>query len=249
MYYSLSQKRNEFVPLLFTLRRPEAIDSLTAFITRLEEGRNIKTSRTAQIVLLVDGYDEVNKEHRQVVSGLLMRYHSLQLGRFYLSCRSHYDVYDLKILYCHLAPFRDEDTLGFIRAFARSYGTKIEANLLVAELHAHGFDDFCKHPLMLALVCILKTGPNKEIPRRAIGLIRRAIDTLTFRWDEAKYISRESRIAVDGEERVRCLMRVAFYMRGIQAPWADIEKSVRRHLELLQMQHTDASVLIREITQ
>jgi hypothetical protein len=125
----------------------------------------------------------------------------------------------------------------------------MDPDLLLAELEDHGLHEFAVHPLMLALVCILKTGPNKEIPRRAIGLIRRAIDTLTFRWDEAKYIHRESRVALDGDERVRCLMGIAFQMKTIQIPWPKVETVVRRYLDLLQIKSADVNLLMLEIAQ
>jgi hypothetical protein len=59
---------------------------------------------------------------------------------------------------------------------------------------------------MLALVCILKAGPMPSLPKNTVGLLRRAIDTLTFRWDESKGISREASVQLDGDERVRLLM-------------------------------------------
>jgi hypothetical protein len=72
---------------------------------------------------------------------------------------------------------------------------------------------------------------------------------LTFRWDEAKFIHRESTISLDGDERVRCLMRIAYDMKGIQVPWVGVEDSARRHLALLQMNHVSAKVLMHEIAQ
>jgi hypothetical protein len=235
-----------FVPLLFTLRRPDVCQELEEFVRQLEKGRTV---RKRSVVLLVDGYDEIDVEHRQRVSSVLMRFRALETGRFFLTCRSFYDIYDLKAIRCRLGAFSTDHAHQFIKSFSKAYGVQIDDQELLAELVEHGLKEFSSHPLMLALVCILKTGPNQSIPRRAIGLIRRAIDTLTFRWDEAKYIKRMSQVPLDGEERVRCLMRVAFDMKSLQCPWAAVEKSIAKHLDLLQLTGIDKRYLMREIAQ
>jgi hypothetical protein len=237
---------DSFVPLLFTLRRPDVCQELDEFVRQLETGR---TLRQRKVVLLVDGYDEVDVDHRQRISGALMRFRALQAGRFFLTCRSFYDIYDLAAIRCRLGAFQDLHARRFIRSFSAAYGVPIGEEDLLRELIEHGLQEFSAHPLMLALVCILKTGPNPTIPRRAIGLIRRALDTLTFRWDEAKYIKRASEIALDGEERLRCLMRIAFDMKSLQFPWTAVERSIAKHLDLIQIKGVDKRFLMREIAQ
>jgi hypothetical protein len=164
----------------------------------------------------VDGYDETTEKQRQLVSKSLMLFSSLSIGSFYLTCRSHYHAYDLKCQHLELGPFDRLDAERFIDAYSEAYGFEINAKALLKELDDHRLGEFAIHPLMLTMVCILKSGPSQEIPRRAIGLLRRAIDTLTFRWDEAKRVHRSSAIPLDGEERVRCLMRIAFDMNSPQ---------------------------------
>jgi hypothetical protein len=239
-------KSNAFVPILFTLRRPEVFEQLEQFVRNLESGRKVAERSP---VLLVDGYDEVNPDQRQRVSAALMRFRSLQTGRFFLTCRTFYDIYDLKAIHCRLGPFRVNHARQFISSFSTAYGIPIDGSNLLRELRDHGLEDFYSHPLMLALVCILRTGPNPTIPRRAIGLIRRAIDTLTFRWDEAKYVKRHSQVPLDGEERMRCLMRIAYDMKTLQASWALVEKSISNQINLLQIKAFDKRLLMREIAQ
>ncbi len=178
-----------------------------------------------------------------------MLYSSLGVGEFYLTCRSHYIVYDLKAEQFELDRFKREDSLGFIRAFSEAYGRKMDPEAVLLELEQHGFTDFASHPLMLALVCILKTSPNPEIPRRAIGLIERALETLTFKWDEAKMIHRPSTIPLDGRERRSCLMRVAFDMTSLQSSQEQVEKSVGAQLYLLQRRKVDIRKLLGELVQ
>ena len=245
--YQRMAKSEEIIPVLFTLRRPDVIDTLEMFVTQLESGRNLKKRRTS--LVLVDGYDEIDRERRLRVSAVLERYRSLDMGPFFLTCRPYYDVYDLSAQHCRLAAFSEVDALRFIESFAKAYGSPIDSKMLLDELLGHGLDEFSDHPLMLALVCILRTGPNSSIPRSAIALIKRAIDTLTFRWDEAKGIKRTSDVPLDGEERVRCLMRIAFDMKSLQGSWFHVEKSIQKHVTLLQAKGIDGRVLLQEMIQ
>lgn len=246
--YQRTATSHEIVPLLFTLRRPDVFITFEKFVEQLEAGRVIKKRST--ILVLVDGYDEIDTKRRTRVSALLARYRSLGLGPFFLTCRTFYDVYDLRAPHFKLSPFSESDALRFIAAFSKAYrGPRIEARDVLTELTAHGLDEFARHPLMLALVCILRTGPNSSIPRTAIALIKRAIDTLTLRWDQAKHINRSSTLPIDGEERVRCLMRIAYDMKSLQGSWMDVERSIAQHMLLLQTKGIDKRILLQEIMQ
>ena len=241
-------RSKELAPLLFTLRWPDATKDLCEFVEDLHTGRPMP-AKGQRIVMLVDGYDEIGEEDRRRVSQALLLFKALDIGYFCLTCRSFYEIYDLKAPICHLAEFTETDALRFIQAYSRLCGRDLQPQATLDELYAHGFQDFATHPLMLTLVCILKTGPSQQIPRRAIGLIRRAIETLTFRWDEAKYIRRSSDVPVDGEERVRCLMRIAYEMHSIEGPYSQVENSVRRHLHLIQVKGVCVRELLTEIAQ
>jgi len=95
----------------------------------------------------------------------------------------------------------------------------------------------------------LKSTPGQILPRRAIGLIRRAIDTLTLRWDEAKGIYRHSAIKLDGEERVRCLMRVAYFMNKPEAHTDIVERHANDYVKLAQLRGLDTRAFLREMAQ
>ena len=245
--YSKLCASKQFVPLLFTLRWPNAVADLEELVEELQRGRDITRKKIARLVVLVDGYDEIKEPQRKKVSHALMSFRSLDIGNFYLTCRSHYHVYDLKCQHLEVGPFSREDALKFIEAYSTAYGTDVGGEALLAELEDHRLADFYAHPLMLTLVCILKSGPNQQIPRRSIGLLRRAIDTLTFRWDEAKGVHRHSTIPLDGEERVRCLMQIAFSMNSPQEPWEVIRNAAATHLSLLQLKSVNIRSLLEEM--
>jgi hypothetical protein len=246
-YIHLMNSKSQ-VPILFTLRWPEGVDMLAEFVDGLCQGRTLKR-KDGEVVILVDGYDEIAEDEQKRVSQALMLFASAEIGHFYLTCRSFYDVFELKAQHCDLAPFTHADAVQFVRAFSSASGFEILAEPVLQELYDHGFQDFASHPLMLALVCILQTGPEKEIPRRAIGLIERAIQTLTLRWDQSKGVRRQTDIPVDGYERVRCLSRLAFDMPSLRGRWEVVESTVRRHLHLIQVTGVDPRQLLREIAQ
>jgi hypothetical protein len=260
MYMELSSCP-EFIPLLFVLRDVNGVDTLEAVVGQLTAGRKLRGAKDrskrenekqkdAHIILLIDGYDEISVADRKRVSHALLTFRATEQGHFFLTCRTFYDVFDLDgVEHFGLAPFTHTDSIGFIDAFSASYGGELDAESLLTELEQHGFQDFASHPLLLALVCILKSGPSPVLPRRAIGLIRRAIDTLTLRWDEAKGVYRTSRIPLDGEERVRCLMRIAFFMKKSEARAEEVEQYAEEYLRLAQLRSVDKRSLLREMAQ
>ena len=228
-YHHLRLK-SSCLPLLFTLRWEGAVESLETIVSALQSGRHVTRDDKVRLVLFVDGYDEVSEDIRRRVSRTLMSYAALDVGQFYLTCREFYPIIDLKALHCRLASFCRDDSIRFIKAFAGVFSGSIDAELLFTELQGRGFADFLSHPLLLALVCILRTSANPNIPTNAIGLVRRAIDTLSFRWDASKSLHRGSGISLDGEERMRCLMRIAYRMDAMSSPAPRVEAAVKEHL-------------------
>jgi len=79
-----------------------------------------------------------------------------------------------------------------------------------------------------------------------MGLIERAIDTLSFRWDEAKGISREARLPLDGKDRIKCLMRIAFGTRTLELSSQLAERAAQEQLDLLRWDDVNAIEVLRE---
>jgi len=246
-FLSLLNRQNT-IPVLFTLRLPGAIEALRSFIDDLGTERAFRKRRTT-IVLLVDGYDEVDSESRKKVSELLGKFDSLGLGPFYTTCRLYYTIIDLNAPYYYIEPFGDAQAEAFVAAFFRACGIEHDAKDLVKELRAKGFGDFLASPLMLTLVCILKTGPLPQLPRSSIGLIRRALETLTFRWDEKRGIARTGEIPVDGEERIRCLMRIAYNFVGPIGSESAVLRYAQQHLKFIQRTDISPAKFLTEIAQ
>ncbi len=245
---NLLNKKRE-TPLMFLLRTENAVEDLSELVRRLIAGEKAGVSKSEPIILLVDGYDEIDETQRKTVSETLALFRSLDVGNYYLTCRTFYDVYDLKVSHYRLSPFSFEDSFNFIAAFARCYDCKIDADKLLKTLENRGLWDFATHPLMLTLICMLKTSTLPELPHNSLHLLKRAFDTLTFRWDEQKGIHRKSQLAVDGEDRVSCLMRIAYQMHGLIATQEQVENFTRYFLKLLQRKNIDPRQLLREIAQ
>jgi hypothetical protein len=198
---------------------------------------------------LVDGYDEISASDRGRVDKAVRLFATLDVGNFYITCRSNYSIDDLDARHLAVAPFTHEDSTEYVEAFASAYGIELDAKTFVAELVRRRFEDFLRHPLMLALVCILRGGSMPKLPRNTIGLIRRAIETLTARWDESKRIARRTTLPLDGEDRMRCLMYVAFRMRKLVESEDVVLRATNEYLRLAQWESVDAMALLRELAQ
>ena len=235
------------VPILFQLRVPDAVSDMLDFIQWLT--RRPKEGRTVPFLLFIDGYDEVTIEERKQISAALVDYKGLKRGNFYLTCRSHYEIYDLPVNRYELSDFTAADAIAFVEAFVRAFNLSVSPEELVSELSRRDMTNFIEHPLMLALVCILKTGPSPRLPTTAIDLITRAINTLTFRWDMEKGISRETEVAIDGEERVTCLKGIAYSMQRLEASEWEVLQYVQSYVRRMQVRGIDARKLLMEMAQ
>lgn len=240
-------KDKSCVPLLFTLRYNDAVEDISELITDLSS-KTLKV-KDNRIILLIDGYDEIDVKKRKEVSKKLNEFTSLRCGNFFLTCRLHYDVVDLAAPYYYIEPFLPTDAKNYATAFFDAYGFKYDVDILLKELTEKGFADFLTSPLMLALVCILKTGPLPHLPKNTIGLIRRALDTLTFRWDESRGLARPGEVPLDGEERIRCLMRIAFHFDKPLGQEVVALQHTSKHLHYLQRTEISPAKLLQEIAQ
>jgi hypothetical protein len=239
--------RTEFIPYLFVLRSPNATEDLTEFVQRLTSRK--KTSRKGRLVLLVDGYDEVSREDRVAISSALADFKAAEVGMFFVTCREFYDVYELKVPHYTLKSFEHQHQIGFIMAFCSNYQKPIDPEALLRQLKQRNLLEFARHPLLLTLICILESGPFPELPTNSISLLKRVFDTLTLRWDQQKGVLRESTVPLDGEDRVRCLMRVAYRMTDLVVKQEQVEGFAREFLTLAQRKHVDAREMLREVAQ
>lgn len=241
-------KDKSTVPVLFTLRLKDAVSDLSRFVKDLRKSK-IAQSKKIKIILLVDGYDELPLSERKLVSESLVEFQGMQRGVFILTCRTHYAIIDLHAPHYHIQKFSNEDARTFAKAFLKAHSSEYNADALIAELDEKGFGDFIGSPLMLTMACVLKTGPLPELPKRTIGLLRRALDTLTFRWDEGKGVSRERTIALDGDERIRCLMKIAYSFKKPIGREEDALLSLKTHLKHLQRTNINPIQLLEEMAQ
>jgi hypothetical protein len=246
--FALAANSKEVVPLFISLRWSNAVLDLTEFLKHLVRGDQPQ-GRKQRLLLLLDGFDEISVGERQAVAQAVTTFQSLGLGNVYLTCRLHYDTDGLKAQHFRISLFTHEQSLSFVRGFARAYGADIQPTELLTELYAHRFGDFATNPLMLALVCILKSGPMPRLPRTAVGLIQRAIDTLTFRWDEARGIWRESKLPLDGLHRLSLLKRLAFLLSPDGASRLEVESITRDFLAAQHHPNLSPPHLLAEIAQ
>jgi hypothetical protein len=241
-------RSNRTCPLLFTLRRKESVEDLGALV---ESSRKLRSSVDSQrdIVWIADGYDELPRGDRKKVSRFLSHLERQGLGRFILTCRSHYEVIDLRARYLYVQPFSEQEAVEYIRAFCRTYGATFDPVEFARDLIDRGFADFLSNPLMLTLACILRTSRAQALPRHTLSLVRRALNVLTYEWDESKDVAREAAEPVEGEERIRCLKRIAF---AFEKPTGSEEvalRETREQLRLMQYSKVNPSKLLRETAQ
>jgi hypothetical protein len=246
--YTNLLESEKWTPFLFTLRRPTGVEDLRMFIDVVAK-KEQKWLGKSKVVLLVDGYDEIGIKERKQVSEDLQHFSTLNLGPMYLTCRAYYDVYDLKINRVTLGGFEQDDKEKYVTKFAEIFGIKMNAKKFIAELDAKGFSDFTARPILLALACILKTSSMPSLPNDYLGLLERALDTLSFRWDESKGLKRSSHLPLDGRHRISCLKRIAYEMPEIHSHEQAILKTTQQYIELLPWTDLDARRLLIELAQ
>jgi hypothetical protein len=208
-----------------------------------------KLSKEVRILLLVDGYDEIDTTQRKRVSEQLIRFRAAGTGRLYLTCRDFYDVYDLNLPRVRIAAFDLTDQERYVASFAKAYGSKINPSRMLAELRERGLEDLLTHPLLLALCCIVRSGAAEVQVSNIPSLIERAVDTLAFRWDEGKGVPREKLLPVDGKSRLKCLMKIAFFSTVPDVKHRRVLDIAKDHLELQRFDDLDEMKFMLENAQ
>ena len=231
-------------PVLITLNRPTAVADLQHFVETVE--KVAKRTKGRQIILLVDGYDEINLAQQRLVSEALLRFQSFKVGKFYLSCREYYDVVNLAVAEVRIGGFDLEEKYKFVTAFLKAFESDLDAKAVVDELEARGFGDFISHPLLLALACIVKTSSNLVEPRSALRLLERAIEVLSERWDASKGLRREAATPLDGRDRIQVLKRIAYIAASSSLARNRAEVAAQTQIDLLNFEKVNARAALLE---
>ncbi|MGI9104159.1 MAG: NACHT domain-containing protein [Terriglobales bacterium] len=245
--YRLMSNDKDVLPVLFTLRRPTAIDDLEKYVEACE--RIKKKQHRACSLLLVDGYDEVNAQQRQKVSEALLKFQAGGAGKFYLTCRDYYQVSQVKAPEVRLDRFTREDQVRFVGTFLSAFGVvrKQDADVVVTQLEQRGFTEFLEHPLLLTLACIITTTSTSVQPRSAMRLLEFALDVLCLHWDEQKNIGRQASTPLDGRDRKRILKNIAYRAKSPFVPRPRADEITRKQLALMAMDHADPREVLLEI--
>lgn len=233
--------------ILLTLRRPNAVDHLEEVVSLCIEGVALK--RGVKVLLLVDGYDEIQTTDRRKVSDSLLRFSAAKAGRFILTCRDHYAVVGLSAAHVHIDSFDTQDKYRFVTAFLTAFESRLDPIKMVNELEDRELSDFLSHPLLLALACIVKSGRGSEQPRSALRLLERALVTLQYTWDMDKGVDRERLTDLDGGDRMQILKRIAFASRSPFMSGSRAEMITRKALDRLQINRVDPVLVLRESAQ
>ncbi|SNS40938.1 CHAT domain-containing protein [Granulicella rosea] len=232
--------------VLLTLRREHAINHLE----ELCRGWFNDSARvTERVLLLVDGYDEVALADRKRVSEALQRFGASNRGRFILTCRDYYPVIGLTASHVRIDGFDRKDQYRFVTAFLAAQGSSADPIKLVNELEERQFSEFLSHPLLLALACIVNSGHRTDQPRSALRLLRKALNALQHTWDLDRGVSRESLTALDGEDRMQILKRIAYASRTPFMKAERVENITRKALDKMQINRVNPGLVLQETAQ
>jgi hypothetical protein len=244
--FRLTLRKDDVLPVLITLRRPNAVSDLEKYVEACSSIQ--KKQHRACTLLLVDGYDEVSTDERKRVSEALLRYQAGRAGKFYLTCREYYHVSHLNAPEVRLEAFTREDQVRFVRVFLSAFAViRQDAEAVVSQLEERGFVEFLSHPLLLTLACIVKTSSTSAQPRSGLRLLQRALDVLTFQWDEQKNVDRQPSTRLDGRDRVTILKNIAFTAKSAFVLRQRAEETTRKQLSLLGMDKVDPVQALVEI--
>ncbi len=244
--YRATVKKDDVLPVLITLRRPNAVDDLEKYVEACS--RIQKKQQRACTLLLVDGYDEVSTDQRRRVSEALLQYQARRAGKFYLTCREYYQVPQLNAPEVRLEAFTRDDQVRFVRVFLSAFAViRQDAEVVVSQLEERGFAEFLSHPLLLTLACIVRTSSTSAQPRSGLRLLQRALDVLCFQWDEQKNIDRQQSTPLDGRDRVTILKNIAFTAKSPYVLRQRAEETTRKQLALLGMDKVDPHQALMEI--
>ncbi|HET9281510.1 MAG TPA: hypothetical protein VFR24_06070 [Candidatus Angelobacter sp.] len=244
--YMTEMKKPGVLPILITLRRMSALRDLERLLELASSVDAKKWQKQRKLLLLVDGYDEISGANQKRVSELLLKFESTLLGNYLLTCRRFYDVYELQTRTVHIAPFNADDQLGFSTAFLKLYGAELSAEAILHELNSRRMSDFLAHPLLLALVCIVKSNPSNPLANSVLELAEIAIETLSFRWDLAKGVARQATTQLSGKNRVDMLAWLAFKINKLPVSRTQTRRLADQYLTKLRWSNINSTQALIE---
>ena len=245
--YRKTVTRDDVLPVLITLRRPTAIEDLEKYVKACSKIQ--KTQHRASTLLLVDGYDEVSTDQRRRVSEALLQYQASRAGKFYLTCREYYQISLLSAPEVRLERFTREDQVRFVGVFLSMAAIFRKENPedVVKQLEERGFSEFLTHPLLLTLACIVRASSTSAQPRSGLRLLDRALEVLSFQWDEQKSIDRQPSTRLDGHDRLTILKSIALIAKSPYVLRQRAEEITRTQLALIGMEKEDPRQALMEI--
>lgn len=243
------------LPLLYLLREPKTLGELTLLIEELlHKGRKKQVSK-AELVVLLDGYDEIDYAARKSLSAVLRDLEGIENARFIMTCRTYYEIIDLRVERYYLQPFTVNDSLAFLAVLLAKQGSEIKASDLLSMMNRRGFSDFTSNPLFMALSVLLQRGVAPRVPRNAIKLLDDVVDYLAFHWDDERGVDRkierhvgDSELSeLDGKDLLKCLKRIAARFEDLEGSQHVAEAEVREQLELMQANKIEPRSLLMEL--
>jgi len=162
-------------------------DKAKLFLRRL-----LKEGKTT---ILLDGLDEVPRDARQpIVAEIDKMASTYPDSHWIVSCRTaDYDGWFTKFEEIEIADFTKQQSTQFICNWFESDPER--ASQLTDAIDASdGLGDLTSTPLLCALICILFQY-NLSLPSNRAELYSECIDSLLFRWDASRLVSRPSKFA------------------------------------------------------
>jgi hypothetical protein len=249
-------KNSTVLPLLFMLRIDGSVKALVDFISALRAHKEATLIPGSQLVLLIDGFDEVTDAERVAIGKALRDFQSFHYGTFCLSCRLYYDTSEVNATTLLVQSFEKLDAIRYASCFFQ-YAIRegllrkdIDANQFIEDLISRKLFGLISVPLLLSLACVVKSESEQTIPTNAVELLDRAIELLNERWDRIRHIrGRDTVSEIGAWKRLRLLKKIANDMPGREAPDAFLEAIIKKFVTEHELFDLNPASLLTEIAQ
>lgn len=216
----------DYIPVLLELRDvDEATFSLAQWIHEEfeleQEAQTEQILKRGQVLILLDGLDEVPSSLQQKVQSELRKFAKrYSKNRFILSCRTQTTEYiPEQFQAVEVADFNLEQVESFalnwftVMAETPEQGMELKDHFMEKLRESPQTAELAVTPVLLSLTCWI-FDDLKSLPRKRSDLYREGLDLLLQQWDEGRGISRDSGCnryqQLTTEERKRLLSYLAF---------------------------------------